>query len=123
MTNVKEKINSLLSDALNDIQIFAGYPNTIEKFPCVCFMEDGQSEVEFADNTAHYNDCEIELHIFTKKLSGYKTSYEIAFIIDSVMSGDNWVCLNNRETPEPDNEVEHRILSYRKDFLFERNIN
>lgn len=121
MTNVKKIVNDILNGsrlAEHNIEYVCGYPNSIEVFPLVCWLEDGQNELDFNDNKASYNGCEIEIHIFTKKLADYKTSNEIAFIVDEAMKASDWVCFNNREIGDPDNEVEHRILNYRKEFLF-----
>lgn len=121
MTNVKRIVNSLLDDSRltqNNIEYICGFPNSIEKFPLVCWFEDGQNELDFNDNKASWNGCEVEIHIYTKKLDGYLTSNEIAFIVDEAMKSGDWVCFNNREVGDIENDVEHRILNYRKGFLF-----
>ena len=121
MTNVKRIVNDLLDNAeltTRQIETFCGYPDTIESFPLVCWYEDGQTELEFSDNQPNANNCEIEVHIFTKKLSGYLTTNEIASILYTIFRNADFVCFNNREVADPENEVEHRILNYRKEFLF-----
>ena len=121
MTNVKKNVNDILSNsqlATHNIEYICGYPDSVEVFPLVCWFEDGQNELEFNDNKPNWNGCEVEVHIFTKKLNGYMTSNEIAFIVDEAMKGGDWRCFNNREIGDSDNEVEHRILNYRKEFLF-----
>lgn len=119
MINIKKIVNDLLDNtSLEGINIYCGYPNEIEQFPAVVFFEDGQREIERADNKAKWNECEVEINIFTKKLDGYKTSNEIAFKLNEIFYNDDWSCLNNKEIGDPDNEVEHRVLNYRKEFLF-----
>lgn len=121
MTNVKRIVNDILGNSrltVNNVNYICGYPNSIEKFPLVCWYEDGQNELDFSDNKASFNGCEIEVHIFSKKLDGYLTTNEIAFIVDEEFKNNDWVCFNNREVGDIDNDVEHRILNYRKEFLF-----
>lgn len=121
MTNAKRIVNDLISDnseMFTGIEYCCGYPNEIKNFPCIIFVENGQRDLEFNDNLPQVNEVEIEFHIFTKKLSGYLTSNEIASKLDLVFRKDFWAMVNDTEVGDPDNEVEHRTLNYRKEFLF-----
>lgn len=122
MVNLKKIVNTLLNEqsiigAVGSDNIFCGYPDTIQTFPCICFVEDNQSDTEFADNLPIANNCSITIHIYTKKLSGYMTSSEIGVIVGNILKLDYWTCTANNESPDVDNEVEHRILNYKKEFL------
>lgn len=119
MTNIKKIVNDLLdSTTLEGISVVCGYPNEVQKFPLICWVESSQYEEEFSDNKARYNKCEIEIHIYTKKLTGYQTTNEIARLVDNIFYNDFWTCANNIDVGDTDNSVEHRVLYYRKEFLF-----
>lgn len=122
MINLKKEIYLILNceavkNAVGEENIFAGYPEEIQTFPCICYTDDGQNDVEFADNLPNGSSGNITIHIYTKKLNGYMTSFEIGAIVFEEMRKNFWTCTNNFESPDVDNNVEHRIMNYRKDFL------
>lgn len=119
MINAKEIYSTLLSDKkiialVPEENIFNSYPGEVETFPCIAFIDDNQSDGEYADNKHMADNCSVEIHIFTKKLEDYITSSEIGVIIAAVMNDDLWDCPMNREVSDPDPDVEHRVMRFSK---------
>lgn len=120
MINAKKLYYTLLQDErITEYteNIFDAYPSTVETFPCVIFLEQSQSDIEFADNLPMANNLTVDIHIFTKALEDYPTTAELAIAINSVMQENFFVCRNNREVPDPDGDVRHRVLTFGK-FIF-----
>lgn len=119
MINAKEIYSNLLSNdeiiaIVPDDNIFSSYPGDVENFPCIAFVDENQSDGEYADNVSMSDDCSVEIHIFTKKLENYVTSTEIGVIIARVMNNDLWHCSMNREISDPKPNVEHRVMRFNK---------
>lgn len=119
MINAKEIYSTLLSNEkivalVSEDNIFNSYPGEVEIFPCIAFVDDNQSDGEYADNKHMADNCSVEIHIFTKKLENYVTSSEIGVIIAEVMNDDLWHCSMNREIGDPKPDVEHRVMRFSK---------
>lgn len=117
MINAKELYYQMLHDErITDIVgsngIFDAYPETIEDFPCVIYLEENQNDVEFADNQPTTNNLSFQLHIFTKALDGYATTSQIALTVDEVLKEYYFVCRSNRELQDVQDNVRHRVLNY-----------
>ena len=119
MINTKKLYSELLSDSritalVPEENISNAYPNDVEIFPCIIFLDENQADIEYNDNKADGSLCSVTIHIFTKKLDGYSSSSEIGIVVAEVMNEDLWDCPQNRETPDPDPDVEHRIMVFSK---------
>ena len=119
MINTKEIYNKLLSDEriielINADNILSAWPNDIEIFPCIIFMDENQNDTEYYENMPGASNCSVQIHIFSKKLNGYITTSEIAVIIAKVMNEDLWNCSQNREVGDPDPNTEHRVMIFNK---------
>ena len=119
MINTKLIYNSLLNNEtitglVPDTNIFNSYPNEIETFPCIVFIDENQSDGEYSDNKSKASNCSVEIDIFTKKLDGYVTSSEIGIAVAKVMNNDLWNCSQNREVSDPDPDCEHRVMFFNK---------
>ena len=119
MVNAKKIYSQLLSNALITAvvpgdNILNAYPNEIENFPCIVFLDEGQSDTEYADNFHTVQRCSVMIHIFSKKLDGYVTTSEISVIIAEVMNADLWHCSQNGEISDPDPDAEHRVMRFEK---------
>lgn len=128
MINSKKIYNTLLSDSrLTSIipsdNIFNSQPNEIEVFPCVIFVDENQSDAEYADNFSTASRCEVSIHIFTKKLDSYVTSSEISVILAQIFNEKLWHCSLNGEIGDPDASVEHRVMKFEKSIYNKLNIN
>ena len=122
MINAKETIYNILSDERLTSQvtdIFDAYPTTIENFPCIIFIDSGQTDIEFADNQPLGVEVEITIHIFTKTLDGYLTTSQIGIIVDEIMKENYFICNSNMEVPDVDDNVRHRIMVFRNNFFSE----
>lgn len=120
MINAKVLINDLLDDErittlVEDVLDF--YPNEIETFPCIIFQENGQNDREFADNLPLADDVSYQIHIFTKAIADYPTTSEIGIVVCEVMKENFFTCSNNREVPDVDDNVRHRVMEFRKIIL------
>lgn len=118
MFNAKKFINTILNDQrlTNMVEaVMDFYPDSIEKFPCVIFQEDGQNDVEFADNKPLADHISILIHIYTKTLKTYSTTSEIGAIVDVIMKENYFVCMNNYEAPDTEDKVRHRVLRYTRE--------
>lgn len=119
MINVKKIYSQLLSNALITAlvpgdNILNAYPNEIENYPCIIFLDENQSDGEYADNKPSADRCSVMIHIFSKKLDGYVTTSEIGVIIAEVMNNDLWHCSQNGEISDPDPDAEHRVMRFEK---------
>ena len=122
MINAKTIIYNLLqderiTDIVDDDYIMDFYPETIEKFPCIIFQESGQNDREFADNLPIADEVSYQIHIYTKALADYPTSSEIGLVVAQVMKENFFTCSNNREVPDVDDNVRHRVMEFRKSYL------
>lgn len=119
MINTKKIYNTLLSDSritaiVPSDNILNAYPNGIEVFPCIVFIDENQSDIEYADNFSSASRCEVEIHIFSKKLDSYVTTSDISVILAEVFNEELWHCSSNGEISDPDPTVEHRVLRFEK---------
>lgn len=121
MVNTKEIYNRLLGDSsLLDLiggdKVFSAWPNLVddENFPCVIFLDENQSDGEYADNRPIVARCSVAVHIFTKKVEEFATSSEIGMVIARIMGGDDWSCTQNGEVPDPLPDAEHRVMKFSK---------
>lgn len=119
MINAKAIYNSLLNNEnitalIPEENILNAYPNEVEIFPCIIFLDDEQSDTEYYENKPGAGSCSVQIHIFTKKLEGYVTSAEVAIAIAEVMNEDLWNCSQNGEVNDPDPDCEHRVMRFNK---------
>lgn len=118
MINAKKKYNTILNDERIKAvasNIKDAYPSTIEKFPCVIFLDAEQSDREFADNLPTVDRLGVEVHIFTKAVSGYKTTTEIGLVVADVMKEQFFTCTSNREVPDIDDNIRHRVMYFTRE--------
>lgn len=121
MINVKELICSILNDSrLTSIveDILDAYPNSIEVFPTVIFLDTNQSDTEFADNKAWADICDVTVHIFTKAIENYPTTSQIGMVVDEIMKENYFTTTSNMEVADPIDDVRHRVINFRKILLF-----
>lgn len=109
--------NNKITAIVNDENILDAYPEEVEIFPCIIFLDGNQSDSEFADNKPIANDCSVDIHIFTKAESGYPTTSEIGIAIGEVFKDEFFTCPVNTETSDTQKDVRHRIMSFRKQML------
>ena len=119
MINTKKIYSKLLSNEkitalVSDDNIMSVYPNEVEVFPCIIFLDENQMDSEYSDNKSGASSCSVTIHIFNKKINGYATTSEIASPICEVMNDDLWHCSNNGEVVDPKPDVEHRVLIFSK---------
>lgn len=93
--------------------ILDAYPNMVENFPCIIFLDANQSDVEFADNKPLADAAEVEIHIFTKALDGFPTATEIGEAVYVAMNENYFVLTGGRGLSDPDPDVRHRIMNFR----------
>lgn len=123
MINAKALYYNILTDLRiidavgSEYHILDSYPNEIEDFPCIVYLEGIQSDIEFADNLPIANSCNVDIHIFTKALENYPTTSEIGLIVAEVFKENYFTCTSNLETNDEDPDVRHRIMSFRKEIL------
>lgn len=109
--------DSRLTSVINEDSIFDAYPENVETFPCVIYLDSGQSDTEFADNLPTASDTSLDIHIFTKAEEGYPTATSIAEIICKLFREKYFTCTTNTEISDPDKTVKHRFLSFKNTFL------
>lgn len=122
MINAKSLYYSLLSDSritdlVGEDNVFDAYPETVETFPCVIFLDANQSDTEFADNLPIADSLELQVHIFTKALDGYATTSEIGLVVATVMRENFFVATQNSELSDVEDNVRHRVMTFRKVLL------
>ena len=122
MINTKELYNTLLNNEsitslVGEDNILNAYPESIENFPTIIFLDENQNDIEYADNVSHAVNCSVQIHIFSKKIDSYPSTSEIGIAVADVMNKDWWNCNMNGETPDPVDEVEHRVMRFSKSIL------
>lgn len=122
MINAKSLYYSILQDErltelVGEDNILDAYPETVETFPCVIFLEENQLDREFADNQPLADELSLTVHIFTKALDGYPTSSEIGLVVATIMRGNFFVATQNREMSDVSDNVRHRVMAFRKVLL------
>ena len=119
MINTKVIYDTLLNDTritelVDEDNILSSWPNEVETFPCIIFMDENQSDDEYYENMPGASRCSVQIHIFSKKLDGYTTTSEIAIKVAEVMNEDLWNCSQNGEVSDPDPDCEHRVMVFNK---------
>lgn len=119
MINIKKIYIKLLNDEritslVSDEKILNAYPNEIEIYPCIIFLDENQNDTEYCENKPRGSSCSVQIHIFTKKLDGYVTTSDVAEAICEVMNEDLWNCSQNGEVSDPDPDCEHRVMRFNK---------
>lgn len=122
MINLKTLIHNILNDSritslISEDNILDVYPNEVETYPCIIFLDSNQNDIEFADNKPLGDNCSVEIHIFTKALEGYSTTSEIGIVISEVFKDEFFACVGNTEVADPDPDVRHRVMNFRKGIL------
>lgn len=118
MINAKKFYKTVLSDSRITAvasTVLDAYPDAIETFPCIIFLDDNQTDKEFADNLPLADNIRVQIHIFTKALKNYKTTSEIGLAVAQVMKENWFVCTGNTETPDVDDKVRHRVMYFTRD--------
>ena len=119
MINTKVIYDTLLNDTritelVDEDNILSSWPNEVETFPCIIFLDENQSDDEYYENMPGASRCSVQIHIFTKKLDGYVTTSEIGVIIAKVMNEDLWNCSQNGDVSDPNPDCEHRVMVFNK---------
>ena len=119
MINAKKIYNNLLNDSritalVSADNILNAYPNEIEVFPCIIFLDENQSDSEYYDNKPGASNCYFQVHIFSKKLDGFVSTSDVAIKIAEVANEDLWNCSQNGEVSDPDPDAEHRVMTFNK---------
>lgn len=118
MINAKELYNTILNDSrITDLVkvVLDAYPETVEKFPCVIYLDDNQNDIEFADNLPTCDSLSVQIHIFTKALKNYATTSTIGITVAEVMKENYFVCRNNREVQDVADNVRHRVMYFTRE--------
>lgn len=119
MINTKIIYNKLLNDEritdlVDEDNILSSWPNEVETFPCIIFMDESQVDDEYYENMPGASRCSVQIHIFSKKLDGYVTTSEVGIKISEVMYEDLWNCSQNGEITDIDPDCEHRVMVFNK---------
>ena len=127
MINAKKLYKNIFSDeritsVIPEENILNAYPDEVEIFPCIIYLDENQSDGEYSDNKSGASGCSLTVHIFSKKITGYVSTADVAVVIANVLNEKLWNCSQNREFGDPDPDTEHRVMMFNKS-IFELNIN
>ena len=119
MINAKKLYKKIFSDeritsVIPEDNILNAYPTEVEIFPCIIYLDDNQSDGEYSDNKSGASGCSLTVHIFSKKITGYVSTAEVAVVIANVLNEKLWNCSQNREVGDPDPDKEHRVMMFNK---------
>ena len=119
MINAKKIYNSLLNNEsitslIPEDNILNAYPDDLEIYPCIIFLDDNQNDTEYYENKPGANFCSVQIHIFSKKLENYVSTADVAIAIAEVFNNDLWNCIQNGEVSDPSTNVEHRVMRFNK---------
>ena len=118
MINAKKLYKTILNDSrITDLVkvVLDAYPETVEKFPCIIYLDENQTDIEFADNLPQGDSIAVQVHIFTKALSGYATTSAIGLVVAEVMKEQFFTCRNNREVQDVADNVRHRVMYFTRE--------
>jgi len=122
MLNMKKYYQSLLSssqelaEALGaNGEILSAYPDEVTKFPVVIYEDNNQRDIEYSDNLPWGTGASVRIHIFTKAVAGFPTTYALGRIIADLFRADYWNCGINTELSENDN-IKHRVMDFSREF-------
>ena len=118
MINAKKLYKTILSDSRIQAitnNVFDAYPETVEKFPCIIYLDDNQTDIEFADNLPTCDSLSVQIHIFTKALKNYATTSAIGITVAEVMKENYFTCRNNREVQDINDNVRHRVMYFTRE--------
>lgn len=119
MINAKKIYNSLLNNEsitslIPEDNILNAYPDDLEIYPCIIFLDDNQNDTEYYENKPGASFCSVQIHIFSKKLENYISTADVAIAIAEVFNNDLWNCIQNGEVSDPSPNVEHRVMRFNK---------
>ena len=119
MINAKKIYNSLLNNEsitslIPEDNILNAYPDDLEIYPCIIFLDDNQNDTEYYENKPGAGFCSVQIHIFSKKLENYVSTADVAIAIAEVFNNDLWNCIQNGEVSDPSTNVEHRVMRFNK---------
>lgn len=93
------------------------YPETIEKFPLIIFVDDSQRDAEFSDNLPNASRASFTVHIFTEALDGYPTTTALGVIVCGLFNADFWTVDSNGEVPDGIESVRHRVIRFSRSYI------
>lgn len=123
MFNIKKYVFTQLSGStalqtlIGSGQVVDMYPNEVNTFPLVVYLESNQSDNEYADNKPETSRASVIVHIFTKSLKGFPTTTAIGIVIGDIFKNLLWHCVSNGETPDPNDSVRHRVMIFSRDLF------
>lgn len=123
MINVKKIYSEIFSDEritnlISEDNIMNSYPNEVEVFPCIIFVDENQSDDEYGENKPNASSCSLMVHIFSKKLDGYVSTSDVSEVVAEVLNEKLWNCSQNSEIADPDPDCEHRVMSFNKSIFY-----
>lgn len=123
MVNAKEIYNTLLNNSeilelVDEENILNAYPEEVVDFPTIIFVDENQSDIEYSDNKSMGSFCTVVIHIYSKSVAGFPTTSQIGMKVAKIMNDDWWNCSMNGETPDPVDNIEHRVMRFSKSILY-----
>jgi hypothetical protein len=91
------------------------WPEVINTFPMVIYIDDNQSDMEYSDNRPMMSRQRFVVHIFTK-LDGPTTS-TIGAEVYRIFSGLFFNCGSNGEVPDETEGVRHRVMRFSRELF------
>lgn len=123
MLNMKKYYKDLLSSntelvtKIGNDKIVSGYPQEVKNFPLVVYEDTNARDTEFVDNFPEGQRAEVRIHIFTKTLKNYPTTYELGDLIHKTMRADLWACTLNQEMSDVEDNIRHRVMDFNRAFF------
>jgi hypothetical protein len=117
MLDVKSSIYTMLSTDATLLtlvpvdQITATYPNKITITPMILFRETNQPATGYYDDAPQAGDSVITVDVYTQ--IGESTT-EIIQRLDQLFENVLWHCEFSSDVPDPDANMNHRVLRYRR---------
>lgn len=108
--------NTELVELVGSSNIISAYPQEVTIFPLVIYEDSNARDVAFSDNLPQGTSAIVRIHIFTKTLSGYPTTYKVGELIQETFRADYWACTLNQETPDVDDSIRHRVMEFTRSF-------
>lgn len=112
----KLSVDSSILSAFGSVDnITDAFPEGIETFPLLIFLDKNQADMEFADNVPTMSAWAVDVHIFTKL--DLSTTTTLAIPVYNLFSSLFFTCSANGEVPDPVDGVRHRVMRFSRELL------
>ncbi|MFA5137504.1 MAG: hypothetical protein WC489_09025 [Patescibacteria group bacterium] len=106
---------SVLSAFTDTDHVTDAYPEKVEVFPLLVFMDKNQADMEYGDNAPVMSAQSFEVHVFTKL--DLETTTNLSIPVYDLFRSLDFSCTMNGEVPDPVEGVRHRVMRFSRELF------